>query len=249
MCVIYVVEDHDQILDLWRFQGAKSLRILHLDSHCDMRGLLIDRSAQVAYPIWAKSTNIDQGNFLTHAFLEGRISGIRWVYGEQGGRQYDVGTVKYTSDFTALPYRWLLPLLNQKGLPIQYEVLPYSSWNGLNCGEYLDIDWDYFAGIASPEWKIEELVKVFLTTEFAVVPDQVYVCYSPDFSHPSKSQFDRFITDLSKVFEAEVVSLAPKPKKPGSQRFYRKWLPTPLFRVARHIYYSVSLELRTRGIY
>ena len=51
MRTVYVGDEHDQVLALWRRRGPFSLRVLHLDFHCDMRGLLIDRRAGRAYRI------------------------------------------------------------------------------------------------------------------------------------------------------------------------------------------------------
>ena len=249
MCVIYVAEEHDHILDLWRAQQTCSLRVLHLDFHCDMRGLLIDRKTQRAYRILALNQGVGQGNFLTHAILEGRVSGIRWVHGEPGGRQYDVGTVKYESDLTALPHRWFLALRGERGVPIHYEVMPYTDWTGLVEGEHLDIDWDFFACTEYPADTIQDRVEAFLGREFRTVPNQVYVCYSPDFSHPSRAQFQRLVSDLARLFEAEVVELQPDTGTPTTRPYYKKYVPPALFRLARHIYYSINLGLKKRGIY
>jgi len=249
MCVIYVVEEHDQVLDLWRNQQAQSLHVLHLDAHCDMRGLLIDRQNQRAFRIWDKNKAVDQGNFLTHAIFEGRVSSLRWVYNELGGRQNDVGTVKYESDFTAAPYRWLLALRGVPGIPVHYEGILDTCWTDLMVGEYLDIDWDFFASIAYPEDTIQARVDAFLKKEFHVVPGQIYVCYSPDFSHPSRDQFRRFVTDLSHLFKAQIVEMQPRRNVPAMQPFYRKYIPLPLFRVTRQIYYKTCLSLRKWGIY
>lgn len=249
MCVIYLAEEHDQILHLWRAQNAFSLRILHLDFHCDMRGLLIDRKTQRAYRIWDLNPGVGQGNFLAHAILEGRVNSIRWIHSEPGGRQYDVGTVKYESDLTALPHRWLLALRGKHGLPIHYAVMPYTGWTGLVEGEHLDIDWDFFASTAYPADTIQDRVKAFLGREFRTVPEQVTVCYSPDFSHPSQALFRSFVSDLAQIFEAEVIELQPSPDTPEKRPFYKKYVPPTLFRLARYIYYSVNLGLRKRGIY
>ena len=51
MYTIYVAEHHDQLLDLWREQDARSIEPLRLDFPCDMRGLLIDRTAGQAFRI------------------------------------------------------------------------------------------------------------------------------------------------------------------------------------------------------
>jgi hypothetical protein len=249
MCVIYVVEQHDQVLSLWRAQQASSLHVLHLDFHCDMRGLLVDRQAQRAYRIWDMNPAVGQGNFLTHAVLEGRVSGVRWVHDEPGGRSYDVGTVKYMSDLTALPHRWLLALKGRRGIPIHYEVIPYTDWTGLVEGEHLDIDWDFFACTEYPADTIRDRVGAFLGREFRTVPDQVYVCYSPDFSHPSRAQFQRFVGDLAQIFEAEIIELQPNPEAPETRPYYKKYVPTAMFRLIRRVYYGASLGLRKRGIY
>ena len=249
MCVIYVVEEHDQVLNLWRAQQASALRVLHLDFHCDMRGLLLDRQAQRAYRIWDMNPVVGQGNFLTHAILEGRVSRIRWVHDEPGGRQCDVGTVKYESDLTAVPHRWLLALRGERGVPIHYEVVPYVDWAGLVEGEHLDIDWDFFACTAYPAGTIQGRVEGFLAREFRTVPDQISVCYSPDFSHPSRGRFQRFVGDLAQIFDAEVVELQPTADTPATRPSYKRYVPPPLFRLARWVYYSASLGLRKRGIY
>jgi hypothetical protein len=248
MCTIYVVEQHDQVLDLWRAQQALALRVLHLDFHCDMRGLLIDRPAQRAYHIRDINPAVGQGNFLTHAVVEGRVKSIRWVHDEPGGRRYDVGTVKYESDLTALPYRWWLAR-GRRGIPLQYEVVPYADWTGLVEGECLDIDWDFFASTEYPASTIQARVARFLDREFRVVPDQAYVCYSPDYAHPSRAQFQRFVGDLAQAFGAEIVGVPTNPEKSAAQPHYRKYVPSVLFRLARRAYYGVSLALRRWGIY
>jgi UPF0489 domain len=249
MCVIYVVEEHQQVLTLWQEQEAHSLHVLHLDAHCDMRGLLIDRQAQLAYRIWDKNRQVDQGNYLTHAILEGRISNLRWVYNEQGGRQNDVGTVKYESDLSAVLYRGFLRLQRNHGIPINFEDVPYNAWMGLYDVEILDIDWDFFAGFGNPQGTIQANVDPFLKREFHSVPAQVYVCYSPDFSYPSREQFHDFIASLARIFTAEVVELHLGGDTPIIKSMNQIYARQPLFRLARRIYYSASLGLRKRGIY
>jgi len=248
-CTIFVVEEHDQVLDLWRAQQSRSLSVLHLDAHCDMRGLLIDRQIQHAYRIWDRNLSVDQGNFLTHAILEGRINSLRWVYNDLGGRQNDVGTVKYESDLTSIPYRWLLALRGERGIAIHYEVIPEKSWSGLAEGELLDIDWDFFAHIAYPESAIQDHVESFLSVEFHVIPEQVYICYSPDFSQPSRIQYQNFVTALAKIFKAEIIPVHRDGYKAAIQSAYNKYLPHRIFRLIRHFYYQANLSLRKRGIY
>jgi hypothetical protein len=171
------------------------------------------------------------------------------VYNELGGRQNDVGTVKYESDLTAMPYRWLLALRGKRGLPIHYEVLPYTNWTGLAVGEYLDIDWDFFALAAYPEKAIQEHADAFINAEFHVIPEKVYVCYSPDYSQPSRLQFQGFVADLAGIFKAEVIHVHHQRDLLATSPYHKKYMPVPLLRLTRQIYYKASLSLRKRGIY
>lgn len=246
MTVIYVVEQHDQVLSLWQAQQASALRVLHLDFHCDLRGLLIDRSAQRAYRIWDRFQAVDEGNFLTHAIEEGRVRGIRWVHDEPGGRKYDLGTVKYESDLSVQPYRWLLTLRGTGGYPLAYEVLPYQNWLGINEGECLDIDWDFFACTAYPAETIQNRVNAFLAREFPVVPDHVYLCYSPNYSHPTRPQFQQFVKDLAQIFRAEVVQVPLSLTSSISKPAYKS---SPWYRYVRQVYRTAQLGLRKRGVY
>lgn len=247
--MIYVINKHHHLLSLWRAQKTFSLRVFHLDFHCDLRGLLIDRQAQQAFRIWDRYAALDQGNFLTHAILEGRVDGIRWTHDQPGGRQYDIGTVKYETDLTALLYRLLLTLRGEHGVPFHYNVVPYDDWTGLIEGEHLDIDWDFFACTEYPADTIEGRVETFLSKQFHTIPEHVYVCYSPDYSHPSRALFERFVGDLARLFEAEVVEFQPVPGKPAKKLLYREYMPSALVRLARHIYRGAILGLKKRGIY
>jgi hypothetical protein len=249
MSIIYTAETHEQILGVWQSQNLSSLKILHLDFHCDMRGLYVDRESQQAYRIWDFNNMVGQGNYITHAILERRIQSIRWVHDEIGGRKYDVGTVKYETDLTAIPIRMMLALSQKSGIPIHYEEVVYPDWTGLLPNEHLDIDWDFFASKMYKADTIEERVEDFLAREFQYTPTIIYVCYSPDFSHPSRDQFHRFISDLAMMFEAEVYELPMYPQNSETIPVYKKYLPDTLFRLARHLYYNIGLGLRKRGIY
>ncbi len=246
---IFVVEYHDQVLELWRAEAISSKQVLHLDFHCDLRGLLINRRTQRAHRVWDRFPGVDEGNFLTHAILEGAISGVRWVHDEPGGRQYDLKTVKYESDLTAFFYRYLIAKRKEQGVPIHYEVIPNSEWTGLNPGELLDIDWDFFA---SKEYAVESIgqrVEAFFSREFPHVPEQTYVCYSPDYSHPTREVFRRFVTDLAALFQADVVNVPASPRVPERKTLHKSSVLLPLLRVARQVYHRGGLALRKRGIY
>jgi hypothetical protein len=249
MSVVYAMEQHNQVLNLWRAQNSSSLSILHLDFHDDLRGLLINRRTQRAYRIWDRFPSPDQGNFLSHAIIEGRVRSVRWVHDEPGGRQYDLKTVKYESDLSGLPHRLLLRIMGRDGIPIEYEVLPCPEWTGINNGEHLDIDWDFFASREYPVNSIGDRVEAFFNKSFDTVPDQIYVCYSPEYSHPSRSQFRHFIDRLQEFFRAEVVYLEESKETNSHESLLRKHMPAPLFRFVRRVFHAAGLSLRKRGIY
>lgn len=244
MSVLYVIERHDQLLQLWRSQNASMLRIVHVDSHCDMRGLLVDRRAQRAQPIGDILVRVDEGNFLTHAIIERRVSSVRWIHNIPGGRKYDVGTIKYASDLTAYPLRWLLSVKDRQGVPFNYDVMKPDEWKGLEAGEFLDIDWDFFACRDHPIETVESRVREFLNLEFGCVPEQISVCYSPRFSYPSRGQFQAFVQRLAQMFQAEIVNL-PVASWPGPQPKHKKYIPKLFYPT----YCRVNLWLRKRGIY
>ena len=249
MNVVYAARWHDQLLELWREQQASALSVLHLDFHCDLRGLLIDREKQRAHRIWDRYSDPDPGNFLTHAILLGQVTAVRWVHDEPGGRRDDIGTVKYKSDLSALPFRLALALRPNDGLPIDYQVIRYGDWDGLLEDEVLDIDWDFFASSEYPRDSIEGRVEGFLERDLGVVPQQTCVTYSPEYSHPSEALYWHFIEDLASRFQAEVVELAPDEAMAAAAASSAENNRSPLFRLARRTYHATNRELRKRGIY
>ena len=48
MPTIFLADHHDQVYTFWKEHGMRGLSVAHVDSHCDMRGLLIDRPNQRA---------------------------------------------------------------------------------------------------------------------------------------------------------------------------------------------------------
>ena len=245
--IIYSIESHEQALGIWRKAGLRDAKLLHIDFHCDQRGLLVNRKKERAYGIWTRFPQIDEGNFLKHAVLEGVIGQIRWVHDEPGGRRDDIKSVKYESDLTSLFHRAALTLRGEEGVPLKYEVMRTADWRGIEPGEILDIDWDYFAALEYPADSVQNRVDSFLDRDFGHVPEQTIVCYSPEYSHPTRRQFNEFISELASRFDAEVVVI-PRPasrKAPSSLRPILK----SAYRPARQFYHSACLALRRRGIF
>ncbi len=244
---IYSIESHEQALNIWRQNGTRNARILHIDFHCDQRGLLINRKTQRAYSIWTRFPQLDEGNFLKYAIMEGIVSGIRWVHDEPGGRQDDIKSVKYESDVSALAHRMLLACRGDQGIPIQYEVMTVSQWDRIQPGEILDIDWDFFAAREYASDSIQSRIDAFLARDFDPVPEQTIVCYSPEYSHATKTEFRSFVKTLSDRFGADVIDVPRPPRiKPTS---VLRSLPKPIYQPARQFYRLACLALRKRGIY
>lgn len=248
--VIHTMERHHELLRLWRRQEVDSLRIAHLDFHCDMRGMLVDQRGNRAFRIRDRFPDLDQGNFLTHAVLEGRVESIRWVHDDPGGRAHDIGTVKLMSDITALPYR--VGLARRKGevLPLEYEVIKTGDWHGLEPGEHLDIDWDYFAAKEYDPESIAVRIDRFLTDQAAVVPEVTYVCYSPEYSHPSRDRFDAFVAELASRFGAEVVAHASSSgSERPNRRAVQRYVPDSAYHAAKDSYRRAIKSIKRWGIY
>jgi hypothetical protein len=245
---IYSVESHEQVLQVWRDQGVRQANVLHLDFHCDLRGLLINRKTQKAFRIWDRHWKLDEGNFLTHAVLEGVVTGIRWVHDEPGGRKDDLKTVKYESDLSALVHRTVLKVRRCPGIPIHFKVMPKTQWREIKAGEILDIDWDFFASCEYPKGSIQNRVESFLSRDWSQIPEQTFVCYSPNYSHSTRTQFRDFINNLASKFDAEIVEV-PKPSSAKVNAFSGKSTLKPLIQPARQIYHSACHALRRHGIF
>ena len=132
MIELIVADEHSPLYDLWRERGYRNLSVCHVDFHCDMRGLLIDRKQESTLCLAKRSfmNRIDSGSFLAHAIMNGIVTGLRWVHDDFGGRKYDeLYCVKYETDFTALPFllmdrqSWnITRLLLNRHLPIGMDL-------------------------------------------------------------------------------------------------------------------------------
>jgi hypothetical protein len=216
MTILYQVEDHGAILEVLRRNGSSDLRLLHLDEHCDMRGLIIDRSlgrAATTRDAPLRAGIVYGGNFLTWAVIEGLVGSVRWIYGQHGGRAEDVETLKYTTDLTALPYR--IGLLRTNWRPFHLRELRYEQWRGLEDGEHLDIDWDFFATIRAPREEIASRVEEFFSRPMAERPPAIYAAYSPRYSHPSRELFETFCQELASRCDAHVVKVQEERRADG----------------------------------
>jgi hypothetical protein len=204
---IYVAEEHHRLYWLWREQDAHNLRLCHVDFHCDMRGLLIDRPAQQATLFDDRErAQVDQGNFLAHAITEGTVSGVRWFHDPFGGRRYDHGTVRYESDL-----RVRLSRRRDEWRPVHFEEQDLADWRGPLPGEHLDLDWDAFANTLYTPEHSARLQERFLQQPIDHKPDVVYFIYSYCSSVLDDDAFESFLERLRLKLDADVVRLSPLP--------------------------------------
>lgn len=246
---LFVIENHDQLYHVWSQRNARKLRVCHIDFHCDLRGLLIDRPQQLAYKIRDVRRGVDMGNFLTHAVTEGRIEGIRWIHGTPGGRSCDVNTVKYTEDLTSLPCNLAIRFNRLPPMPLKYSVIEMDAWQGLEEGEFLDIDWDVFAERAFPRDGLERRLEAFFAKHLDVPLTGVSVCYSPSHSHDTRPQFKEFVERLRERCGATRIDV-PETERPTSNRpWRRRVIPPVIYHALQSVYYKGCHWLRRRGIY
>lgn len=244
---IYTVETHDEVLGIMGRDGIREAQLVHVDFHCDMRGLLIDRRRGRAYRIWDRNPDLDEGNYLAHAVLGGMVREVLWIHDEPGGRQDDLQTVKYESDVTAFPHRLLLALRDAPGVPIEYREMTAAEWDGKVEGRVLDIDWDYFAAREYERDSVEARVERFLLRSISGPPRACFVCYSADYCHPTRALYMDFVTRLAHQWQWEVVQVS-RPARRRSESPIRRALG-PLHVPARNAYRAVGLGLRRRGLF
>ena len=250
MTKLYTLRDHDQLYQHWQHQRAVDLHVLHIDFHCDMVGLLVDRQNDRAYSGLRERQQLHEGNFLTQAILDGMVTGVHWVHDTPGGRVDDTYVVKYASDWSAY---WPLQRLQREqaaGLPFELDVSTTNTWDGqLHIDQALDIDWDYFACTDYDADSIQARVDRFWDTELSGTPAEIYVCESWNYVHPSHTLYEQFVERLADRFSAEITPLPPINRPEPIRTNARNWLPAPLFTTMRNAYFQTQHALRVRGIF
>jgi hypothetical protein len=227
---IFVAEEHDQVYDIWNKQGVRNLKVAHIDFHCDMRGLMIDRSRGRAFMASKHEASfVDPGNYLGHAIMNGIVTDLRWVHGPRGGRRFDSGAVvNYETDFAAPWHRWRHGRSGGHEAPLAFRQQLLDDWEGVRPGEHLDIDWDALASVEYDADHTRDLITSFLNREFTIVPETTFLVFSPGYSQPDRALFDDFAQQLSDKFKAELVRLPMPASEPAPGRLGR------FLRRARH---------------
>lgn len=237
---LVVAEEHSQLYDLWLARNCRNLSVCHIDFHCDMRGLLIDRGMSKARYVWQNDpymNRIDSGSFLAHAVMKGIVSELRWVHDEWGGRKYDdLYCVKYETDFSAQPFR----ITGRNGwVPISFKEQTFDNWGGIFRHEHLSIDWDGIAFAGYDVKHIRHLKNDILDHDLNV--SSLFVCRSSDYCHPDKTLFNNFIVKLEKKLNIHAQYLPFKEHPPLITSKAWKFYHDAEHRVLRF--------MRTRGIY
>ncbi len=210
---LVIAENHEQVYPVWEARGIKNAKLTHVDFHCDMRGIMIDRKQQQAFFIKDRETQfIDRGNFLAHAIMKGLISDLNWVHGPKGGRGFDIGpVVAYETDFLAPMHRRSHLKSGRKAVDIRFQQLLLSDWKGPRTDELLDVDWDTFASVDYTAAHREKLLEQFFARDFTNVPELTTLVYSPGYSDPDRTLFEKFAERLADHLNANIIRVPDEP--------------------------------------
>lgn len=210
---IILADNHEQAYPIWAERGLKNIKLTHVDFHCDMRGILIDRKKSTAFFTSDRETAfIDRGNFLAHAIMNGIVTDLKWVHGPRGGRAFDVGpVVSYETDLFAPLHRFNFKRSSREEVKFTFEQGLLSQWQGPREHEVLDVDWDTFASVEYDKNHREELVDQFFKRDFSHIPDLTTLIYSPGYSDPDRSLYLAFAERLADQFGAQIVELPKAP--------------------------------------
>lgn len=206
---IVVADNHEQVYPVWEEHGFKNIKLTHVDFHCDMRGIMIDRKHGQAFFTSERETQfIDRGNFLAHAIMNGIVSDLQWVHGPKGGRSYDIGpVVAYESDYLSPLHRRYHRQSGRDAVELKFKQGLLSDWIGPRENEILDVDWDTFASIDYSSRHRKELIETFYAKDFSNIPALTTLVYSPGYSDPDRSLFEDFTERLADCFQATVTHL------------------------------------------
>lgn len=243
MAELILADHHEQVYDVWKERGMRGLKVSHVDFHCDMRGVMIDRARSHAmFTSHRETTFIDRGNFLGHAIMNGIVTDLRWVHGPRGGRLYDDGgVVSYETDLLSPLHRFKHQRAGRKVAPVTYSECLLSDWPGLRPGEQLDLDWDGLASIDYEPAYRDTLIKQFLAKDFGPGPELAFLIYSPGYSDPDRSLYERFAEELADKFGAQIVRVPHKELNTQGERLsaLRRLVPGQIKTLKRSVFRQI----------
>ena len=239
MAELILADNHEQVYSVWKERGMRGLKVAHVDFHCDMRSILIDRPrGRAFFTSHRESTFIDRGNFLGHAIMNGIVTDVQWIHGPHGGRLHDDGpVVRYESDFLAPWYRFKHDQAERKEASLTYRESLLSDWSGLRPGEQLDLDWDGLASVDYDPAHRNTLIEQFLSKDFGEGSDLSFLIYSPGYSDPDRSLYEAFAERLSEKLNAQIVRLPRQALNRQGERFgaLRRMVPSHVKTLKRHV--------------
>ncbi|MEM9940634.1 MAG: hypothetical protein AAF939_03515 [Planctomycetota bacterium] len=246
---LFVIENHHQLYDIWEDYEFRNISVTHLDFHCDMRGIMVDPKRQLGYRIPDVRKGVDMGNFLAHAVFDGFVNEIKWIYDTPGGRKWDIHTIKHTSDFTSMPYKFLANTGAIRPFEFPYQEVLMKDWQGVGKGEFLDIDWDIFAALEIDQQELEERVDSFFQKTHHQDVVGISICYSPHHIHSSQPQFQQFVDQVAALFNAEIIEEKERTAADSNCPSLRKWVPDVLYQPMQQVYYKARLTMKQYGVY
>lgn len=245
---LLIAEHHDQVYTVWKERQMRGLKVAHVDYHCDMRGIMIDRPNGRAHFVSERETTfIDRGNYLAHAIMEGIVTNLCWVHDKDSGRNFDPGpVVAYESDRKAEAHRAFHAQSSHQDVPLDYAELSFEHWEGLREGEQLDLDWDALAPFQFSPEKQEKMISSFLSKNHKHTPELTFLVYSPGYSNPDRTLYEDFAKELAKKFSATITRLPESPLVTEGQRFstLRKMIKSALPRTVLNAKRDYEQKLR-----
>lgn len=191
------VVNHREVYFRWRELGKTGLRVVHIDFHCDMRGMVIDRPTGRCW--WIKRyALVDQGNFLAHAIMDGLVSDLTWLHHFHGGREHDEPgtTVVYDGDAAFKHPHELLGLKERADSVkrILYKHAILDTWSGDLKGAWLDLDYDAFAHRKYKDATVTRLIGELLTMRGLREITGLSIARSPEYSLSDRNLYASFVT-------------------------------------------------------
>ncbi|MBT3220450.1 MAG: hypothetical protein HN348_15295 [Proteobacteria bacterium] len=227
--MVYTCELHSAVHTHLMANGKAGLQVVHLDAHCDMKGLVVDPESSLS---WLPSPRppLSTSTFLGLLVAKGIVSHVVWVHDEVGGRHNDLGTVRLRSELEGLP-RWMRPALPEPGTQTRFEEQDFLSWVFDDGEAVLDVDWDFFADPRKSSARTAREVDHFFSHSLRALPNVAYVAYSPFYSQPDREGYSRFVTRLAQRMDAHVVPLAEDPHR--MRETLARQIPLPVRRLLR----------------
>ncbi len=196
--VTVLARDHITLLEVLRERGQKQQSMLHMDQHCDMRGLLVDPGRSGARWLYGAG-HPDSGNILGHSVTEGWVDRVYWIHGADGGREEDLGTFLLPDEKDRAPFRWFGKdegKDDEGWSNLNLDVAPFEDARPPERTDVWSLDWDYFAPFPSSEPRARRRVAGFLRLVGDSCPDLIFLCSSPGYASAHRQVLQEFLDEL-----------------------------------------------------